>query len=255
MGPNAKGRKAAASSIAQITANGDQFGMPEVIVAASGDTNSWPMFDPSSQWIAFVKSASSSEKDSTAQVNIVRAAPSSTPQALTRANTLVNDSTIQTGLYNNMPTWAPTENSDLAWVAFTSTRDYGVVLAQGSTFGKQLRQLWIAAVDMKKLGDGDPSYPAFHAPFQELSENSHRPFWAEDALVVEGDGGVPMDAGEPADAGTDAGDAGTDAGDMNPDSAPPPCIPNNGDCTSGSCCEGYACSPAGDAYTCQSILY
>jgi hypothetical protein len=259
MGPNAKGRKATAASIAQISVNGDMFGLPELIVASSGagDDNSWPMFDPSSQWIAFVKSASSSEKDPSAQVNIVRAAPSAVPQALARANTLVNDTTIQTGLYNNMPTWAPTQEGGLAWVAFTSTRDYGMVLANGSSYGHELRQLWIAAIDLKKLGAGDPSYPAFHAPFQELSENSHRPFWAEDALVPE-DGGVPLDAGVPEDAGADTGvgmgaDAGADA--AMPDSGPPACVGNNGDCTSGSCCDGYTCSPSGDDYVCQPILY
>jgi hypothetical protein len=203
-----------------------------------------------------VKSAASSEKDPTAQVNVVRAQAGATPQPLTRANTLVNDATIATGLYNNMPTWAPTQEGDLAWVAFTSTRDYGAVLSQGSSFGRELRQLWIAAVNLKKLGAGDPSYPAFHAPFQELSENSHRPFWAEDALVGE-DGGVPADAGMPDDAGVDRVDAGSDAGvdaGSVPDAGPPACLTNGVDCTSGTCCDGYTCSPDGDNYTCQPIL-
>jgi hypothetical protein len=250
MGPNAKGRKATAASLAQVSVNGDVFGLPEVIVASSGgDDNSWPMFDPSSQWIAFVKSTASSEKDPTAQVNVVRAQAGATPQPLVRANTLVNDTTLASGLYNNMPTWAPTQEGDMAWVAFTSTRDYGVVLSQGSSFGRELRQLWIAAIDLKKLGAGDPSFPAFHAPFQELSENSHRPFWAEDALVGE-DGGVPLDAGVPSDAGVDAG---SDAGSV-PDGGAPACLSNGADCTSGTCCVGTVCSPDGDNYTCQPIL-
>lgn len=258
MGAGAKGRKATAASIAQISVTGDTFGAPEVIVASQGgsDDNSWPMFDPSSQWIAFVKSTSSSEKDPTAQIHVVKAQASASPQALTRANTLVNDTSIETGLFNNMPTWAPSEDDGLAWVAFTSTRDYGMVLADGSTYGKQLRQMWIAAVDMSKLGQGDPSYPAFHVPFQELTENSHRPFWAEDALVPEGDAGVPLDAGSPAvDAGSaDAGDAGTgDAGTG--DAGPPACIAADQDCSSGTCCAGLVCAPTSDtSYQCMVEL-
>jgi hypothetical protein len=255
MGPNAKGRKATAASIAQLTVSGDQFGTLETIVASTGssDANSWPMFDPSSQWIAFVKSAASSEKDATAQVNVVKAQAGAQPQALTRANTLVNDQAIATGLYNNMPTWAPTREGDLAWVAFTSTRDYGTVLASGSKLGSQKRQLWIAAVDSSKLGSADPSYPAFRVPFQELTENAHRPFWAEDALVKEDagvpDAGIRADAGNAADAGADAGvtDAGTsDAGRV--------CVPMDGDCAKGDCCSGLSCEPVGDSYQCQVPL-
>jgi hypothetical protein len=229
-GPNAKGRKAINASIAQLSASGDTFSTLEVIVQTTGmsDSNSWPMFDPTSTWIAFVKSAASSEKDPTAQLHVIAAKPGGTPQALTRANTLVNDTMLATGLFNNMPTWAPTSSDGIEWVAFTSTRDYGFVLADRSTYGSEKRQLWIAGIDMSKLGTQDPSFPAFRVPFQELTENAHRPFWAEDALVPEPDGGPPVTP-------PDAGGA---------------CIAENGDCASGDCCLGLVCSDANNRYVC-----
>ena len=126
-------------------------------------------------------------------------------------------------MQNTMPTWAPTSADGIEWIAFTSTRDYGTILATGSTFGEKHDQLWIAAVDMSKLGLGDASFPAFRVPFVELTENSHRPFWAEDAFIPPPvtDGGVP------------------DAG----------CVQQGGDCTKGVCCTGQ-CIPQGNTYVC-----
>ena len=82
----------------------------------------YQMFNPTSDFIAFVKSANSSEKDVTAQVYVARAQASAPTRALTRANTLVNDTTVPSGARNNMPTWAPTDDDGIQWVAFTSAR-------------------------------------------------------------------------------------------------------------------------------------
>jgi hypothetical protein len=102
---------------------------------------------------------------------------------VTRANSVVGDRSLSS-LQNGMPTWAPTSDADIGWIAFTSARDYGLVLAEGSTIGVRMHQLWIAAVDFRKVGEdgGDPSYPAFRLPAQDLTENNHRPFWTTDAL-------------------------------------------------------------------------
>ena len=101
-----------------------------------------------------------------------------------------------------------------------------------------MQQLWIAAIDVSKLGTGvDPSFPAFRVPFVDLTENCHRPFWALDALKPPGDAG----AGD-----ASAGDAGGgfDAG---------PCLDFGGDCTSGVCCDTLQCigDSNGDNYTCR----
>jgi len=61
------------------------------------------------------------------------------------------------------------------------------VIASGSGVLKNVawpvRQLWIAAIDITKTGQGlDPSYPAFRIPSQDFDENNHRPFWTNDVL-------------------------------------------------------------------------
>src|SRR5262249_44822777 len=70
---------------------------------------------------------------------------------------------------NTQPTWAPA--GDLAWIAFNSMREYGVVTPKGT------QQIWVAAVDLAS-GAADPSFPAFRLQFQGLDENNHRPYCA-----------------------------------------------------------------------------
>jgi len=45
--------------------------------------------------------------------------------------------------------------------------------------GKARPQLWLAAVDLRRLGEGDPSWAPVWLPFQEVSQNNHLPFWTE----------------------------------------------------------------------------
>jgi hypothetical protein len=207
------------------------YGTVESLVpAAAGTLYGYPMFNPTNDTIAFVK-GKSIEKDLTDQLHIIKAATGAqTLVPLTRANTLVNDGTVANGIENNMPTWAPTGGPDVQWIAFASRRDYGFVLETGSKIGADKQQLWIAAIDVSKLGTGvDPSFPAFRVPFVELSENAHRPFWALDAL-----------APPPGDGGTGDVDAGA-------------CVPLNGDCTTGICCAGTQCydDGSGNNYSCR----
>lgn len=188
------------TSIAWMTAGNDAFSNIQNIVSASavatGVLVGYPMFNPTSNWLAFV-AGPKIDKDPAAQLYVVAAQPNSAPQLLTRANTLVNDypapatpslvTCPKAGdstrcIENSIPTWAPSGEPQLQWVAFASLRDYGFVLRPGSKIGDGKQQLWIAAIDVSKLGSGDPSFPAFRVPFVELTENAHRPFWAEDAI-------------------------------------------------------------------------
>ncbi len=208
---------------------GDVWGATATLVPAAANTlYGYPMFNSNSDYIAFVK-GKSVEKDLTDQLWIVQAAPAGAQVALARANTLVNDGTVASGIENNMPTWAPPSTGDVQWVAFASLRDYGYVLRTGSKVGADMKQLWIAAIDPAKLGTGlDPSFPAFRVPFTDLDENCHRPFWALDAVKPPGgDAGAPKDAG--------------------------PCVDFGGDCSMGKCCAGYQCigDPQGNDYTCR----
>jgi hypothetical protein len=232
---SAGGRKVALGTISIIPSNGDDsFGSVVDLVKSTGtgDNNYFPMFAPTSDWIAYGHSTGSSEKEPGSQLRLVSVS-GGTVYELTRANTIVNDGVLPTGVGNNQPTWAPKTEDGVMWVAFQSKRDYGVVLAPGSKYGDEKNQLWVAAIDVEKLGKGDPSFPAFRLPFQELTENNHRPFWALDATKP------PEDAGPPPDAGV------------------PPCVPRFGDCSAGACCDPYTCEPTSDEppkYTCREVI-
>jgi hypothetical protein len=182
-----KARHLQESSIAWLSADGDGFSGYELVAESKRkscgeltEAYANPMFSPDSKWLAFSQADCSSENDPTARVVLARAEPNGEQIALDAANTLVGDQALD-GLQNGMPTWAPTIDSNIAWVAFTSTRDYGFVLSPASG-GQPMRQLWVAAVDLSRVGQGDPSYPAFRLPAQDLTENNHRPFWAIDVL-------------------------------------------------------------------------
>jgi hypothetical protein len=190
-----KADRQGALNIGWMGVTGDSFSTIKNIVTVPTGALAYPMFNPTSDWLAFVK-GKSIDKDLLDQILIAPAQPNATPQLLQRANILVNDYAVPDPptatacsssdktrcIENSMPTWAPSGEPQLQWVAFASLRDYGYVLRSGSKLGSGKQQLWIAAIDTSKLGNGDPSYPAFRIPFVDLSENAHRPFWAEDAI-------------------------------------------------------------------------
>lgn len=238
----AGGRKVDQGSISLLEVlAGDAFGTPVNLVTSkgSGDNNYFPMFAPTSDWIAYGHSTGASEKAADSQLRLV-SVKGGEPFELTTANTIVNNGVVATGVSNNQPTWAPTTDGGVLWIAFQSKRDYGFVLGPGSKVGSGKNQLWVAAIDVSKLGKGDPSFPAFRLPFQELTENNHRPFWAIDATMPPpGDAGPPGDAAPPDDAG------------VPPDGGA--CLPQGADCAAGGvCCEPYTCDVAGEfKYACK----
>ena len=69
------------------------------------------------------------------------------------------------------PTWAPSTQRDVHWLAFASRRDYGVVPTGPGP-------LWVAAIDPSLTGD--PSFAGFWLPFQDPAARNHRAFWAID---------------------------------------------------------------------------
>jgi Tol biopolymer transport system component len=188
--PDRLARHLQGSSISWLSANTTGFSGVETIAASRGvvsnacvgrESFANPMFSPDSRWLTFSRGDCESEGDPTSEVILAAAARNAARYALTRANTQVGDKTLSR-LQNGMPTWAPSHDTDIGWIAFTSVRDYGLVLTQGSQIGAQVRQLWIAAIDFKAIGNGDPSFPAFRLPAQDLDENNHRPFWTVDVL-------------------------------------------------------------------------
>ena len=77
-------------------------------------------------------------------------------------------------LANTMPSWAPDQDNDLAWLTFASARPYGEILpVRGQT------QVWIAGIDLARAEIGiDPSYAAFWLPSQDVRVINNNPIWA-----------------------------------------------------------------------------
>ncbi|MBI5479933.1 MAG: hypothetical protein HY906_13795 [Deltaproteobacteria bacterium] len=224
-----KDRGVTAASVAVVPWDGSAFGPPQPIVPSSGatDDNYYPQHSPDSQWLAFVKSPRTMEKDPDAQLHLVTAA-GGPPIPLARANTLVGTATVATGIANNMPTWAPSTDPTMQWVAFTSRRAYGFVLP-----AQQQLQIWVAAVDLAQAAAGaDPSDPAFRLPFQDHCENNHLPYWVKDVThpPPQPDGGLPDG---------------------------PACVPSGGSCDVPpfACCEpAEYCLPGDGGYVCQADI-
>ncbi len=164
------------------------WGTPRVLYGTgmNNDTNQFPSFSWDSRWIAWTRSTGNGQNDATSDLWLMRS-DGMAPRALTRANTVINNGTVTTAtIQDNMPTWAPSGvPNDYAWVAFSSTRDYGGVLSGASRLGRH-EQLWVAALDLDPTSTAatDPSRPAFRLPFQGLDEDTHRPFWALDRVAM-----------------------------------------------------------------------
>ncbi len=165
------------SSLARMPVLSDgSFGPVEVLLSSDGpdDTIFFPSYSPDSRWIAFVRATGQSKDNATSVLYLLAADGSGAPIAITRLDERVADQDGVTGIGNTMPTWAPSTSPEIFWLAFSSIRDYGAVLA-----GVQRDQLWGAAIDpVVAAAGGDPSYAAFWMPFQQIEDGNHRAFWA-----------------------------------------------------------------------------
>jgi hypothetical protein len=88
------------------------------------------------------------------------------------------------------PHWAPSASQDYLWIVFSSERDYGHRITQANTdpacLGngvKQCKQIWIGAIDKKKLPAAgattaiDPSAPPVWMPGQDQNADNISPYW------------------------------------------------------------------------------
>jgi len=192
-------KPASATSIAVVAHSGGSWGAVSVVATALVGTanryNLYPSFSPSGDWIAYTRAASAAHGDKTAQLYVAKAdGTTASGVELVRANRWLNNQ-VTSGQYENyMPTWAP--SGDYQWVAFNSLRPYGVVYPTGGT-----QQIWVAAVDLSKAPGADPSYPAFRFSFQDVAEDNHRAFWAQDVRFPT-DGGACLADGVPCQQGS-----------------------------------------------------
>jgi WD40-like Beta Propeller Repeat len=158
------------------------WGYKTVVQSANAnDHNYYPAFSPDGKQIAFNKVQTVSGEicalyaNLKAKLYLVNRAGGK-PVRLDRANGSGH-------VMDSWPKWAPSApGSTIWWLAFSSVRDYGRVVENskypGLASGKH-PQLWISAIDVSKLGQGDPSYPAFWLPGQNTTSGNHLPYWTK----------------------------------------------------------------------------
>jgi len=241
------------------------FGKPTPLIASSGENNYYPSYSPDGQFIVFDrapqdKSAGSIDGCVTmphpacpndsfsnpAARLVLTPGTAAAPIDLERANG--SPAANPQPLSNSWPRWSPFvqsyKGSRLLWVAFSSTRDYGVRVrnhqpgmyqcyppdsaeqpgaAHGLPFDPLCQQpkLWMAAINLSEGQGGDPSFPAFYLPFQDITTHNHTPQWTQQVV--------------------------------NPPPPPPKCVMAGGSCANNpaACCPPAMCTGNG---TCGQIV-
>ncbi len=156
--------------------NVSTFGPTRTLVESQGENNYYPSFSPDGNWVLFNRAMANSNNAADASLWAVRADGSGRPVALTNANG-------RNPTWNNSwPKWTPFVEryvgeleEPLLWLTFSSSRDYGLRLRQGSM---RRAQLWMAAF-RPSSATMDPSAPAFWLPFQNLDDSNHIAQWVE----------------------------------------------------------------------------
>jgi hypothetical protein len=247
---------------------GGSFGAAIPLFVSGGENNYYPSYSPDGSLIIFNRAAqetsvsgltgctgsgaqttcpNDSFSNPNARLMILKMMQGASPVDLANANGSQASSPVP--LSNSWPKWSPFLQSykgdKLLWIAFSSTRDYGLRVrnhqpgmfqcypadsyeqpgaAHHAAFSPQCEQpqIWMAAIDVTQATSGtmDPSRPAFWLPFQDMTTHNHTPQWTQ-----------AVASPPPADAGA--------------------CVQQGGDCTQGqSCCAGLVCTALG---TCGMI--
>jgi hypothetical protein len=228
--------------IMPYTGNGT-FGAPKVFLQSKGENNYYPMYSPDNEFIVFDRAVAStavtaidgcpiqggsgggflgfgggntvpnancpndSFSNPAARLMIIGTSNTATPVDLQKANG--SSLASPQNLSNSYPRWSPfvqTYNGGrLLWLAFSSTRDYGVLVrnhlanmyqcypadsyeqpgaSHGGSFDPLCQQpkLWMAAINLSESPGVDPSFPAFYLPFQDIATHNHTPQWTQEVV-------------------------------------------------------------------------
>ena len=247
------------------------FGPPTPLLMSAGENNYYPGYSPDGKLIVFDRAPANTSvttidgcsgtppheicpndsfSNPSARLMVLSTSPGAQPIDMELANGSPASAPIPTS--NSWPKWSPFiqsyRGSLLLWVAFSSTRDYGLRVrnhqpgqyqcyppdsfedpggAHGTPFDPlcQQPQLWMAAINISTAeglgGIGDPSNVAFWLPFQDMTTHNHTPQWTQTVANT-----------PPPDAGT-------------------MCIPTGGNCQTNpnGCCSPNLCLGTGQCGT------
>ncbi|HMH57760.1 MAG TPA: hypothetical protein VK537_01130 [Galbitalea sp.] len=204
-------------SIWSVPVTGTTFGTPTPLVSAAStdENNYYPAISPDGTTLIFDRATGTTlaTHDSYNNPNAelyAMAVPSGAPIALANAN-------LHATLTNSWPRWSPAvqmyKGKRIVWVTFSSTRDYGLRVANEDasyfncyppvspedTSGDHAKpfdpnctqpQLWMAAISLDDLAAGnDGSFFAFWLPFQDVTAHNHIAQWVDSIVPPTCSGG------------------------------------------------------------------
>jgi len=93
----------------------------------------------------------------------------------------LGNATQGAGHTSTWPKFAPFVQAagNIMFLTFNSKIDYGFLLVNSIRAAGGLPQLWMSAIDLRKLPSGDPSLPPVWLPFQDVAQQNHLGFWTE----------------------------------------------------------------------------
>lgn len=183
----------ASGEIAILPCNDGMFGPAKVIVPADGKLfHFYPSWSPDGKWIAFASApagtgpaGSQDEKAADSTYNH----PQARLRLVSSSGEAVHDlvrATHQIGRTSTWPKFTPfvQDGGNVMFIAFNSKLDYGFRLKNGAVINPKdaltgVPQLWMAAIDVRKIGSGNPSTAPVWLPFQDVNQNNHLPYWTE----------------------------------------------------------------------------
>jgi hypothetical protein len=219
-------------SLYTATFDGTNFGTPApLVMATTAQNNYYPSWSPDSSFVVFNRvdddpaSTTDLSQDAynnpLAKVWVLSTTSGAKPVEAAKLNGDARNT-------NSWPRWSPFvqtyKGQRLLWVTFSSTRDYGLHVRNHTTVGglPQVNcyppdspqnlvgshtqplpancnqpQIWMAAINLSTAelvtAGGDPSFPAFWLPFQEVTAHNHIAQWTQTVVVDPGacDGGQP----------------------------------------------------------------
>ena len=152
------------------------LGRPQPLVREpAGDMHLYPTWSPDGAWIAFVSMPTGAESFNSRQTRL---------RLVARTGGAVHElaqATQAAGKGSTYPKFAPAMQAGctLMFLTFASRIDYGYLRPNSILAGGGLPQLWLAAIDLRKLPAADPSSAPIWLPFQDIREVQTLATWSD----------------------------------------------------------------------------
>jgi len=204
-------QRPATGGIDYVQYDGAAWGAPQTLVpSVLGKNRYYPALAPDGDLVVYDESTCTTvptaagmapdkscdaDTDATATMFLTSiSSGGSAPIPLTNANSPGVADMGATALTNSFPKWSPfverlTEQQQLVWLTFSSTRQYGLRAPPASSASSDETKVgtlvWMVGI-IPSVGGGDPSYTAFCLPFQDITTSNHIAQWAKYFLMGPG---------------------------------------------------------------------